>query len=243
MMKVLSTLACCMAIFIVFGCAEGGRLTESRIEKTTKERAVSDNEHSLTPGERKTLLQIARDTIESHVKSGKIPGLDNYPITDRLREKRGAFVTITNPAPSSPVHPASLRGCIGNFTASGPLCETVREMAVSACSRDTRFPPVGADELEDIKIEISVLSPLMPAEDPLSIRKGVHGIYIRDRRGFGGGTYLPQVWSDHFADRDAGYFWSHLCRFKAGLPAEAWLHPERYDVLVYTADVFGEDDK
>ena len=204
---------------------------------------MKNNEPSLTPVERKTLLQIARDTVDSYVKSGRKPDLDGYPLTDRLREERGAFVTITNPSPSNPVYPEPLRGCIGNFVSSGPLCETVRDMAVSACSRDHRFPPVRAEELGNIKVDISVLSPLTPAGDPLAIRKGVHGIYIRSKSGSGGGTYLPQVWSDHFADRDAEYFWTHLCRFKAGLPPDAWRHPDRYDVRVYTADVFGEGEK
>lgn len=174
------------------------------------------------------------------MKEQRARGLEGYALTPALREKRGAFVTITNPTASSPVHPEPLRGCIGNFISDEPLAETVRDMAVDACSRDTRFPPVSAGELKDIHIEISALSPLAPIADPLSIRKGVHGVYIRAKSGYGGGTYLPQVWSEHFPDRDAEYFWTHLCRNKAGLPGDAWRHPDRYEVLVYSADVFGE---
>ncbi|HOE28338.1 MAG TPA: AmmeMemoRadiSam system protein A [bacterium] len=200
-----------------------------------------DGERSLTDAEKKTLLRIARDAVEAYVRSRDVVGLGGYPSTPALREKRGAFVTITNPAASSPVHPEPLRGCIGNFVSAVPLLETVRDMAIDACSRDGRFPPVQAAELKDIRLEISALSPLLPVADPLSIRRGVHGIYIRDRLGRGGGTYLPQVWSEHFPERDAAYFWTHLCRNKAGLPDDAWKHPDQYEVLVYTADVFGED--
>lgn len=213
------------------------------VAEATKESAVKKEPaagDSLTQEEKHTLLTIARDTIEQYVREKKTPDLKNYQIAGRLREERGAFVTITNPTRSSPGYPEPLRGCIGNFFSSSPLAETVREMAVSACSSDTRFPPVAERELKDIKVEISALSPLTPAKDPLSIQKGVHGIYIKPKHGWGGGTYLPQVWSEHFTDRDAEFFWNHLCAYKAGLPADAWRHPEKYDVLVYTADVFGE---
>ena len=198
---------------------------------------------SLTAAERETLLRIARGTVETYVKERRVLGLEGYALTPALREHRGAFVTLTNPAASNPVHPEPLRGCIGNFVSQQSLAETVRDMAVDACSRDGRFPPVSSRELKDVRIEISALSPLTPIADPLSIRKGVHGVYIRARSGFGGGTYLPQVWSEHFPDRDAEYFWTHLCRDKAGLPGDAWRHPDRYEVLVYTADVFGEEEK
>jgi AmmeMemoRadiSam system protein A len=208
-------------------------------EADVKEKAVDGS--SLSRDEKKTLLKIARDTVEKYVKERKTPDLKDYTLTDRLMEKRGAFVTVTNPSSSNPVHPELLRGCIGNFISAAPLAETVREMAVSACSSDHRFPPVSEKELGDIKIEISALSPLVPIKDPLSIQKGVHGIYIKPRHGWGGGTYLPQVWSDHFPDKDAEFFWNHLCQYKAGLPADAWRHPDQYEVLVYTADVFGEE--
>lgn len=236
-------LACAAAGIFLSGCAPGGKQVENNGVKPVEERRVKSGEkvdYSLTAGEKRTLLRIARDTVEKYVREGRAADLAEYPVTERLKEERGAFVTLTNPEPSSPVAPQPLRGCIGNFTPKGPLAETVRDMAVSACSRDTRFPPVMEKELDDLEIEISALSPLLPSDDPLSIEKGVHGIYIKVRQGFGGGTYLPQVWSEHFPGQDAEYFWNHLCRYKAGLPADAWRHPDKYEVLVYTADVFSE---
>lgn len=235
-----------IAAALVLACAaEGAKMPAAPAPRATKETTVKTDETAkpLTQAEKQTLLRIARDTVESYVKDRKVPGLDGYALTPALKEHRGAFVTITNPTPSNPVYPEPLRGCIGNFVSDEPLAETVRDMAVDACSRDTRFPPVSARELKDIHIEISALSPLVPVADPLSIRKGVHGVYIRARRGYGGGTYLPQVWSEHFPDKDAEFFWTHLCRFKAGLPDDAWKHPDQYEVLVYTADVFGEEKK
>jgi AmmeMemoRadiSam system protein A len=204
---------------------------------------ATDQSRPLSGEERATLLRIARDAVECRVKNLKAPGIERYALTPALREHRGAFVTLTNRAPSNPVHPEPLRGCIGNFVSEKPLAETVREMAEEACSRDPRFPPVSERELRDIRIEISALSPLFPVADPLSIRKGVHGVYIRPKGGRGGGTYLPQVWAEHFPDKDAAYFWTHLCRFKAGLPDDAWRRPDRYEALVYTADVFGEETR
>lgn len=235
----ITVVAFAAALFFLPGCGDGGKARMQAKENEVKNQPAGES--SLTSDEKGTLLRIARDTIERHVRGKELPNLKEYALTDRLMEKRGAFVTITNPSPSSPVHPEPLRGCIGNFFSEKPLCETVREMAVAACSSDTRFPPVTQRELKDIRIEISALSPLTPTEDPLSIKKGVHGIYIKSRRGFGGGTYLPQVWSEHFPDADAEFFWSHLCRYKAGLPADAWRRPEQYEILVYTADVFGEE--
>jgi AmmeMemoRadiSam system protein A len=246
MKNLLNTVAFGIALAVACSCTgtkksvepQFGQRTEATKEGEVKAKAADRS--SLSQGERKTLLRIARDTVEKYVKEKKTPDLKNYTLTDRLMEKRGAFVTITNPTRSNPVYPEPLRGCIGNFISSSPLAETVREMAVSACSSDTRFPPVSERELKDIRVEISALSPLVPIKDPLSIQKGVHGIYIKPKHGWGGGTYLPQVWSEHFPDRDAEFFWNHLCQYKAGLPADAWRHPDQYEVLVYTADVFGE---
>jgi len=230
---------CSAAAIASSGCS-GKELASDKTAKETEVKNEQASQSPLNADEKKLLLKIAGDTIAGYVKDRSIPDIENYPLTERLKGPGGAFVTINNAAPSSPVYPAPLRGCIGNFFSSRPLAETVREMAVAACSSDTRFPPVSERELKDIKIEISALSPLRPIDNPLAIKKGVNGIYIKPKHGYGGGTYLPQVWSEHFPDRDAEFFWTHLCEYKAGLPADAWKHPDKYDVMVYTADVFGE---
>ena len=127
-----------------------------------------------------------------------------------------------------------LRGCIGSFTGSGPLVDTVREMAVSASTRDPRFPPLSEAELGEVDLEISVLSPLRPVSDPNEIEVGRHGIFIT--RGFHSGVLLPQVASEYGWDRET--FLEHTCA-KAGLPADAWRDADTR-IEVFEAQVFGE---
>ena len=178
--------------------------------------------------QKRTLLAVARRTIK-----GQVTGVKTKPPTSddpELNEPCGAFVTIHNRG--------RLRGCIGTFQARGPLIETVHEMAVSA-TRDPRFVgnPVTAAELDEIDIEISVLSPLRRIENPLDLELGVHGIYIT--RGFQTGCFLPQVATE--TGWTAEQFLSYCCAHKAGLPADAWRDPET-DVSLFTAEVFGEKE-
>ncbi len=181
--------------------------------------------------QKKELLKIARGTIEGYLKDGKTPEVKVKDET--LKQKGGCFVTLNKNG--------QLRGCIGHFDADTPLFEIVSKMAIESSQHDSRFPSVKLKEMKDIEIEISVLSPLRPTDDLLSIKKGVNGIYIREKKGYRGGTYLPQVWSEHFSDKDAEYFWTHLCQYKAGLPPDAWKHPEKYELLIYDAEVFSEE--
>ena len=138
--------------------------------------------------------------------------------------------------PSSPcAWPATLKGCIGSFEAQRSLWETVHEMATAAATRDPRFAPVGARDLGRLDVEISVLSPPRLLRDPADIEIGRHGLEIR--RGGARGLLLPQVATDHRLDRET--FLSETCR-KAGLPPDAWRHPET-EIRVFEADVFGEE--
>ena len=130
-----------------------------------------------------------------------------------------------------------LRGCIGSFVGTGPLIDTVREMAISASTRDPRFPPLTTAELEEVDLEISVLSPLRQIDDPSEIEVGRHGIFIT--RGFHSGVLLPQVATEYGWDRET--FLEHTCA-KAGLPADAWRDPET-QIEVFEAQVFGEKER
>ncbi len=186
----------------------------------------------LNDKQKKEVLKIARETIETYLKTGKEP---DFNITDsKLKEKYGCFVTLHKNK--------NLRGCIGHFEADTALHEIVMKMAIQASLHDPRFPAVKLSEMKDIEIEISVLSPLKETDSPLSIKKDVHGIYIQEKGGYRGGTYLPQVWSEHFSDKDAEYFWGHLCKFKAGFPSDAWKKPEKYKIMIYSAEVFSEGE-
>jgi AmmeMemoRadiSam system protein A len=161
--------------------------------------------------------------------------LRDYLLTERknilisenpeLQTRSGAFVTLHNRE--------NLRGCIGSLNPPGPIFETVQECAASAATADPRFKPVTPSELEEIVIEISVLSPPEPLKDLNQIEVGVHGLIISQhgRRGL----LLPQVATEHHWNREM--FLSQTCR-KAGLPLDAW--QKGAEVLVFTAFVFAE---
>jgi AmmeMemoRadiSam system protein A len=129
-----------------------------------------------------------------------------------------------------------LRGCIGQFTAQKPLIELVVEMAKASATSDPRFfaNPITPREIDELDIEISVLSPLQPTDDPLSLRLGVDGIYIR--KGRASGCFLPQVATETGWSKEE--FLSYCCAHKAGLAADAWRQPET-EAYLFTAEVFG----
>ena len=106
-------------------------------------------------------------------------------------------------------------------------------MAVSAAFNDSRFSPVKQNELDDIQIEISVLSPLRQISDKNEIKIGTHGIYIK--QGFQKGTLLPQVATNNNWDVDE--FLGYCSKHKAGLGWEGW---KTADLFVYSADIFSE---
>lgn len=185
-------------------------------------------DYSLTENQKKSLLSVARKVIDATVRRVPVSGFSSDDLV--FNESRGCFVTIHNNG--------ELRGCIGHFTPPGSLLDTVVEMAQAAC-HDSRFAnnPVMPAELAEIDIEISVLSPLEKTDDPLSLELGRHGIYIQ--RGYRGGCFLPQVATE--TGWTKVQFLSYCCSHKAGLPADAWKQPGT-DVLLFTADVFGEKE-
>ncbi len=180
----------------------------------------------LTELEQKSLLGIARSTLESHIRSGKNP--DVKPLTPRLAENRGAFVTLHEHG--------ELRGCIGYVEAVKPLYEAVSDMAVAASTEDPRFPPVEVKELDSIEIEITVLSPLRPLPSPDSVIVGKHGLVIR--KGFRSGLLLPQVPVEQGWNREQ--FLTHTC-LKAGLPPNSYKDKDA-QLFTFTGQVFGEKE-
>ena len=129
-----------------------------------------------------------------------------------------------------------LRGCIGRFQPDIPLCQTVAQMAQAAAFSDRRFPSVSSSELDEIEIEISVLSPLKEINSIDEIQLGTHGIWIT--RGDQSGCFLPQVASETGWSKQE--FLEHCCRDKASLPKDAYLH-EGTTIHTFTAQVFHED--
>ncbi len=176
----------------------------------------------LTEADQQRLLEQARQALEQGVRH-QPPN----PIAEpegALREKLGAFVTLRKAG--------HLRGCIGYVEPVKPLYQTVRECAVAAALHDPRFDPVTPEEVLDLRIEISVLSPLVSAT-PDQIEVGKHGILVV--RGAQRGVLLPQVaveWK-----WDSKRFLQETC-LKAGLPAEAWRQDAK--ISVFTAQIISE---
>jgi uncharacterized protein len=178
----------------------------------------------LTDGERRELLGIARRAAEGFLADGRVPG--EAPAFETLLRPGAAFVTMTRGE--------RLRGCIGHTEPVAPLYRTVQECAVAAATEDPRFPPVTRAEMEALRIEISVLTPLL-AIRPEEVTVGLHGLLIR--KGMRRGLLLPQVAVAHGWDRRT--FLAQTC-LKAGLPPDAW--ERKIDLYAFTADVFGEGD-
>jgi AmmeMemoRadiSam system protein A len=180
--------------------------------------------------QKKALLKVARDTVESVIRHQKITTTESDD--PGLNAPCGCFVTLKN-------HDR-LRGCIGQFISDKPLIELVVEMAKASATGDPRFfaDPITADELEKLDVEISVLSPLKQTNDPLSLRLGVDGIYIK--KGRASGCFLPQVADETGWSKEQ--FLSYCCAHKASLAPDAWKDQET-EVYLFSAEVFGADFK
>ncbi|MHC4132906.1 MAG: AmmeMemoRadiSam system protein A [Planctomycetota bacterium] len=178
--------------------------------------------------QKQTLLKASRDAVEAVVK-GRQPEMSETDDTE-LNANCGCFVTLKN-------HD-QLRGCIGQFVSDKPLIELIIDMAQASVSGDPRFldNPITEEELNELDIEISVLSPLQKTDDPLSLRLGIDGIYIK--RDHASGCFLPQVATETGWSKED--FLSYCCAHKAGLPADAWKDPQT-EVYLFTAEVFGAD--
>mgnify|MGYP000966810969 CR=1 FL=1 len=174
--------------------------------------------------EKKELLSLARNTIIATVSGQPLPALEESTVEQESQS--GCFVTIKQNG--------QLRGCIGTFVSRQPLWQTIREMAVSASTRDPRFYPMKKHDLENFTLEISVLSPLMKASSIEEIIVGTHGIYII--KGAYQGVLLPQVATEYAWDRET--FLRQTCR-KAGLPEDAW--QKDCDIYIFSAEIFGEE--
>ncbi len=171
------------------------------------------------------LLSIARHAIAEELGVGgeiEAPDMED-PI---LARRAAVFVTLTEGD--------ELRGCIGQTAAYLPLGEAVRQSALSAALRDPRFPPLEAEELDRIRIEISILSPFRRVTDvETDIQVGTHGLLLVNRAGQG--LLLPQVADNNGWDRQE--FLEAISQ-KAGLPPDAWQNSTLY---TFTAEVFGEE--
>jgi len=186
---------------------------------------------SLTEAEKRFLLRVAREALESAAQGNALPPLDFSALTPRLKADGASFVTLTLQG--------ELRGCIGALQAYQPLAEDVREHAIAAALQDPRFSPVTALELPHIQIEVSRLTaprPLeysTPQELLARLTPRVDGVILTD--GARRATFLPQVWTQIPDPQD---FLSHLCA-KMGAPSD-WWRKKPLQVSVYHVEEFHE---
>jgi hypothetical protein len=178
----------------------------------------------------KILIKFARLALKHHLE-GDVFHPQDYP--EVLNEKRGVFVTLKKYPENT------LRGCIGHPYPDSRLIDSLLDSAISAGVRDPRFPPVSKSELEEIKIEVTVLSPPKmltcdPEEYASKIELGKHGLIVE--AGMSKGLLLPQVPIEWGWDKEE--FLAQTC-IKAGLPRDAWKSKDT-KVYVFEGEVFSE---
>ena len=188
----------------------------------------------LTDPEKTTILALARAAIRDAIlKDGSLARvLASAEITPALRETRGAFVTLKEPA-GSPGGPLDLRGCIGTIVPHEPLHRSVIHNAVEAAFRDPRFPPVERDELDALAISVSALTPIRPVDGPEAIVIGRDGVLLE--KGVHKAVFLPQVAPEQ--GWDVPQLLEHLA-MKAGLNRDGW---KGGNLSVFQAEVFGKE--
>jgi hypothetical protein len=210
-------------------CVGYNAISITRSETTEKMKSNEDHDmekdFQLTETEKNTLLDIARNTLEKYIRERQIPEINTSDFTPNLFENAGAFVTLNKDG--------QLRGCIGRFDPSEPLYQVVQDMTISSATKDYRFTPVTPPELDNIRIEISVLTPLQKIDDISKIVLGKHGIYIK--KGFQSGTFLPQVANQ--TGWTVEEFLGHCARDKANIGWDGW---KDADLFIYEAIIFHE---
>jgi len=205
-----------------------GSVVFSRGEPGADLRALqpvaADAAGSLDAADKKVLLRLVRETITRFLRTETVPLPRGG--SPRLLRESGAFVTLKSHG--------QLRGCIGRIQPAGPLVQLVGSLALDSAFRDSRFKPVGAAELRDIEIEVSVLTPPVNVPRPDAIEPGRDGVILRvgDRSA----VFLPQVATEQGWTRTE--MLDRLAE-KAGLPAAAW-RDKRAAFQTFRADVFDE---
>jgi uncharacterized protein len=174
--------------------------------------------------DKRILLEAARESIASKLE-GRKP-VYNEP-TAALSGEFGAFVTLRIRG--------RLRGCIGILDGAQEIFQSIKNIARSSAFNDPRFPPVTNAEFAEVRIEISVLTPMVKEDAPNAVEVGKHGLYVK--QGTLSGILLPQVAAEQGWDREE--FLSATCK-KAGLDGDAW-RDDHVDLYTFSAVVFSEE--
>jgi len=188
----------------------------------------------LTETEGRAAVKLARKTIETFLSEKRLtePQESGSDLSPVFGENRGVFVTLTEDG--------LLRGCIGHPYPDSTLAEAIMDSAISAATRDPRFPPVGKEELDSIVIEVTVLTQpekinASPKDLPDKVIIGKHGLIVK--QGYYQGLLLPQVAPEN--NMDAIDFLSHTC-MKAGLSPDAWVNGA--EVYRFEGQIFKETE-
>ena len=187
---------------------------------------IEEPKVNLTETEKKQLLKLARDTIAQSFGKVDTVQLDIKNLPDIFKQEYGLFVTLHKRN--------NLRGCIGHIIPMNPLYLEVGNVAKLAAFEDPRFPSMSEEEVSELHIEITILSPMFRIDDPDKVIPGKHGLMIR--HGYYQGLLLPQVASERGWDRQT--FLDQTC-LKAGLFPGAWKEPKA-EIFVFTAYIFSE---
>ncbi|MBF0224478.1 MAG: AmmeMemoRadiSam system protein A [Desulfobacterales bacterium] len=186
----------------------------------------------LTDEDKAKLLKFARSIISTRITNKSDDDDDDENIELTNNPKCGCFVTLHNKG--------ALRGCIGNIEPMKPLSQGIRDNAINSAFFDSRFQSLTKKELNDIRIEISVLSPPEPLiynnynELLEKLKPGIHGVILT--RNWKSATFLPQVW-EQIPDKEN--FLDHLC-LKAGMESSCWKNLDT-KIKIYTVEHFAEE--
>jgi len=189
--------------------------------------------HTMNKKDKEYLLKIARRAMQKYFQDEGVFQVEKDELPQSLKEKKGTFVTLWKNN--------ELRGCIGNLESEKPIYQSVIDNCLASALLDSRFTALKGDELNDIKIEISILSELKKLPNFTDydsflkyLNKYKPGLLIK--KGAHQATFLPQVWEDLSS---AELFISHLCE-KAGLEKDEWKRMD-LEIYQYSAEVFKEE--
>ncbi len=180
------------------------------------------NDIGLTAVEKDSLIALCRKQIVGELGEKWIDK-EELKVPDFMKKWNSAFVSV--------YVAGELRGCLGRFDSDLRLEVLLKDLAVSAAFGDRRFHPVVKDELDDLRIEISLLTPMRKVSSINEIVLGKHGVYVK--KGLNTGTFLPQVVDKTNWTKEE--FLGHLSRDKARIGWDGWKEAEIY---VYEAIVF-----
>jgi AmmeMemoRadiSam system protein A len=187
------------------------------------------NEQWLKPEECVALLRLARETIAAALQGEPPPQPPSEAERPGLWLPLAVFVTLRLRG--------ELRGCIGEMAWDRPLSKNVVRAAVASAFHDPRFWPLTEEELPEVQVEISVLSPLQTIARPEDYEPLAHGIVIEvgERRA----VFLPQVARQYGWPREEMLTQLSL---KAGLPPDAW-RDARAVLKIFTIQEFSEETR